>query len=69
MRDCRLMSTGVVTALGIVQYSIVFAPKNAQGIHYNSGSRQKLTYLCYFPGKAKWEERTARALLQPGEFK
>ena len=48
-----------------------------EGVHFNSDHREeqlggtmlKLTLSCYFAGKAKWEERKARALLQPGDFK
>ena len=28
----------------------------------------KVTYSCYFAGKASWEDRKTRALLQPGVF-
>ena len=48
-----------------------------EGVHFNCDNRQeqlggtllKVTYSCHFAGKAKWEERKARALLQPEDFK
>ena len=48
-----------------------------EGVHFNSDSREvqlggtllKLTFSCHFGGKAVWEERTARASKQPGDFK
>ena len=51
--------------------------EHEEGVHFNCDDRQeqqggnvlKVTYSCYFAGKAKWEERKARALLQPGDFK
>ena len=47
-----------------------------EGVHFNSDHRQeqlggamlKLTYSCYFAGKASWERRKARAPLEPGDF-
>jgi hypothetical protein len=48
-----------------------------EGVSFNCDHRQeqlgggllKLTFSCHFGGKACWEGRTARALMQPGDFK
>ena len=51
--------------------------ERVEGVHFNCDHREeqlggamlKLTHSCYFAGKASWEERKARAPMQPEDFR